>query len=619
MLRTLLALALASLAAAHADAATPSRIVFAATLAPTVSGEIYRVDPGGRRVDLSRSPFQDTAPLVSPDGKLVAFLSDRTGYRSVYVVGIDGRGPRRIGPRLGDLEPWLAWQPQGSRLALVAGSVQSLTLWLLEPGRKAHAIVHGAASPPSWSPDGRVVTTELDDLVRVHAYSAVGSPLWTAPALSAGSSWSHGGLLAARLPAGGVAVYDENGRRRFATAGRAAAWSPDGSHLAVLAGGGVAVLDTSGHRVLERRVPGVDQAGQNGIRWAGNDRVAVGGLPPGDGRSGVDLRTGRIWKPSNRWFATLSPDGRLAIETPAHGLTVSLRTVPTAGGPGTTYATLHGCYDDGGIVAADSPQFVPGSRSLVYASNCPEPFDNLWSVAPDGSGLHRITTVDAQQAWPALSPDGGRIAYGRSRYTGLSCKGCPSSIHVVGADGRGDRRLTNPSDLTYDVEPAWSPDGTRILFSRSSATTPGELMVVPAAGGEALDLHVVGDEPAWGPTRIAYTTPNSTSPGLWTAKPDGSDTQKVATGPFRSPAWSADGRLAYLSGRLGTAVFVGATRTTLPFQQVSSLAWSPDGTRFVVTARTSPTAPYDVYTVATDGTGVRRLTRNLDAASATWR
>jgi Tol biopolymer transport system component len=46
---------------------------------------------------------------------------------------------------------------------------------------------------------------------------------------------------------------------------------------------------------------------------------------------------------------------------------------------------------------------------------------------------------------------------------------------------------------------------------------------------------------------------------------------------------------------------------------VTSLAWSPDGAGLVVTARAEGTPAADVYSVALDGTHVRRLTTNLDA------
>jgi Tol biopolymer transport system component len=52
---------------------------------------------------------------------------------------------------------------------------------------------------------------------------------------------------------------------------------------------------------------------------------------------------------------------------------------------------------------------------------------------------------------------------------------------------------------------------------------------------------------------------------------------------------------------------------------VKSLAWSPDGTRFLVAARPRNAPTFDLYTVKTDGTGVRRLTTNLDVSGGDWR
>jgi Tol biopolymer transport system component len=63
---------------------------------------------------------------------------------------------------------------------------------------------------------------------------------------------------------------------------------------------------------------------------------------------------------------------------------------------------------------------------------------------------------------------------------------------------------------------------------------------------------------------------------------------------------------------------VGSTQTTLPFASASSLAWSPDGTRLVVTARNRRTAPADVYTVDADGTDLVRPTTNYNSSSASW-
>lgn len=88
------------------------------------------------------------------------------------------------------------------------------------------------------------------------------------------------------------------------------------------------------------------------------------------------------------------------------------------------------------------------------------------------------------------------------------------------------------------------------------------------------------------------------------------------------PVWSRDGRLAFLQGQGATAaIYDGTTTRTvqLPFAEIDSLAWSPDGTRFVVAGKRAGDADDDLYTVRTDGSGLRRLTRDLGVRSADWR
>src|SRR3954471_11466005 len=147
------------LGAGLSRASTPPSIVFPADRAPMVSDEIYRLDPNGRRVDLSRSPYRDTNPVVSSDGRRVAFISDRRGTTGLYEVGVNGRGlvvVLRNGrvPKLGAGSP-LAWQPHGRRLAVDFPS----TVAIVRPRRKAIYVrgqSFGSWQQP-WSPDGRVL------------------------------------------------------------------------------------------------------------------------------------------------------------------------------------------------------------------------------------------------------------------------------------------------------------------------------------------------------------------------------------------------------------------------------------------------------------------------------
>jgi Tol biopolymer transport system component len=645
--------------AASGRAGSPSLIVFSADRAPQLSGEIYRVDPNGHRVNLSRSPaYRDVDPVVSPDGKRVAFLSDRSGRLGVYEVGIGGRGLVRVArsARLsyvnwpGDEGAELSWQPHGGRLA-VASAGHNHDVWIVRPGHRSVHVrsinridgwsavdgrVHG------WSPDGRVLLVSVDGVDanpdRELGLSASGQTLWTIrKVVGASGSWSAHGLLAITTgsdAAGarhGIAVYDEarhlRFKVRFGVPDTRAYWSPDGSRLALASGRTLQVRTATGRLLLRKELKGLEQDLSLGsVAWDGNSHVVVFGYPDSPYPKIVDIRTGKTRTAPYRWSDPTSLDGKLAILTVPSGSVFWIQVARTAGGPPRTYTVVPGCDEDA-VWHGDAGQFqfVPGGRSIIYTSICFSPLRHLYSVAADGGSVQRITTTLSDDIQPALSRDGSEIAYSRSPCAGVFCQ-ASSGIHVINVGGSGEHGITNQACGRYgttwpngDVAPTWSPDGTTILFSRRDCRDSHELHTVPASGGALQDLGIAGDEPAWGPSRIAYVDSNSPH-RVWTANPDGSGPVRVGDG--FSPAWSGDGRLAYLTYPNGTtrgAILVAdSTRAALPFASVSSLNWSPDGTRLIVTARAKTTAPSDVYTVKPDGTDLVRLTTNYGASGASW-
>jgi Tol biopolymer transport system component len=632
------------LSAVSGRAAAPSRIVFTADRAPSVSGEIYRLDRSGHRVDLSNSPFQDSGPVVSQDGRRVAFFSDRSGALSVWEVGIDGRGLVQVGPSLappdmsgsGQFTWWgdyigccsvpLAWQPHGSRLAVIDSPAGGglPTLYILRQGAEPKKIFTGdVLENPGWSPDGKVLLA-WDDLREgvARAFLPSGRRLWSIGGAEKWS-WSPHGLLALSVRTGtgrrvtwsGLRVYDEQRQLRFAVHGSdpaAPGWSPDGHLLAALFDHKLEVLTAAGRLVLRTQISGTPDC--RNVVWASETRVIVGGsLLLNDSKCrvvGIDIRSGSRSPASSLWFETRSPNGKLAAVASQHGDRMAIGVAKTDNGARTTYAHFQACRPGLSPLPVTFLQFAGRSRSLVYASYCPGPYTNLYSIAPDGSGLQRITShADASQ--PALSPDGSRIAYAENK-----------AIRVIAGSGGTPAALTTPPTCPTQVpppyrppasSPSWSPDGKTILFTQTECDVPDELYTVPTSGGSPHSLGLTGDQPAWGPSRIAYVWG-----GIWTANPDGTNPVQIATSGM-DPAWSADGRLAYLTGTNNTTAVVDATQTQLPFTDVTSLAWSPDSSRFVVTARTFPTSPFDLYTVNTDGTDPTQLTHNYDALAASWR
>jgi Tol biopolymer transport system component len=156
---------------------------------------------------------------------------------------------------------------------------------------------------------------------------------------------------------------------------------------------------------------------------------------------------------------------------------------------------------------------------------------------------------------PAFSPDGSRIAFVSVPIGEES----PGGIFLSGPTGESRRRL---SDFGYD--PAWSPDGGRIVFATEGVKSPvmrlglSELWVVPSDGGEPSRLFV-GDavQPAWSPggQRIAFWGVHGGVRDIWTVREDGSDLVQVTDSQATdwNPVWGPDGRrLYFLSDRGGS-------------------------------------------------------------------
>lgn len=114
--------------------------------------------------------FINAMPSISPDGQMIVYLSDKSGYFDIYLMSaIDGRQIRRLvkGQRSQDFESFhslrssFAWSPNSDRIAFVSKRGQGDALYLLDVPRgrrlKRFQPEFDTMSYPAWAPDGESI------------------------------------------------------------------------------------------------------------------------------------------------------------------------------------------------------------------------------------------------------------------------------------------------------------------------------------------------------------------------------------------------------------------------------------------------------------------------------
>jgi len=120
--------------------------------------EIYLREMGsGKETRLTFNRIIDTSPAFSPNGKEIAFTSERSGTPQIYIMDIDGTNVRRITTE-GAYHDNPTWSPDGTRLAYVSRIENRFDIYTYN--FKDNSIIKltekaGRNENPAWSPDGR--------------------------------------------------------------------------------------------------------------------------------------------------------------------------------------------------------------------------------------------------------------------------------------------------------------------------------------------------------------------------------------------------------------------------------------------------------------------------------
>ncbi|MHB8912184.1 MAG: amidohydrolase family protein [Lysobacter sp.] len=539
-------------------------------LAFSLLGDLYRLPiGGGSATRVTTGPAWDVQPRFSPDGKALAFTSDRGGGNNLWRVGTDGGNATAVSAEDFRLLNNPAWTPDGRFLigrkhftgerSLGAGE-----LWLYH------------ASGPATGPGAGVQLTkqknDQQDLGEP-AVSPDGRHVYFSEDVSDGPTFQynknpHGVIYAIKR------LDRETGKTDtlVATPGGAVRPqpSPDGKSLAFVK----RVRDKSVLHVLDL-ASGAVRPVWDGLSHDQQEAWAIFGPYPNFDWT-PDSRSVVLWAQGKLWRVDIASGKATNIP-----FTASVEQTVTA--PLRFEQTL-----DEGRFAPKMIRDVATSadgRTLVFHA-----VGQLWRKRlPDGAPERLTGNDNLYEYQPSFSADGRRLLYTTWSDEALG------AIYVRDAGGAGlGKRLTQEKGFYYG--PRFSPDGKRIVYTKSGgggltgSLWSGDrgIYVMPADGGEAVRVAEEGEAPQFipdgtraGSYRIAYLTGDGLKKKLMSVGLHGEQPREVfdlkyvdAVSVSPDGQWIAFTELfnAYVAPLVttGSAVELSKDSKALPVTQVSA-------------------------------------------------
>ncbi|KTE02100.1 amidohydrolase [Sphingopyxis sp. H038] len=546
------------------------------TIAFDMLGDIYTMPiEGGTPTRIAEGLAYEHQPRFSPDGKRIAFVSDRAGGDNIWLMNRDGSDKKQISKEDFRLLNQPSWSPDGQ---FIVAKKHFTTGRSLGTGEVWMYHVSGGAGVPLVKKPNERHQKELGEPI----FAADGKSVFYTRNVTPGPIFEY--AQDSNTDLFHIERYNlEDGKVSTAASGPGGAVrptpSPDGKRLAFVRREG-----TQSKLYVKDLASGTEKKVYDMLDQDVQETWAVTGVYPN-----------MAWTPDSRDIVFWA-GGKLRRVSGAGG---DARIIPfSVNDDRTIVDATHPAVE----VAPDSfatkmPRWAevsPDGRSIVF-----ETLGKLWVKPATGGSARRLTAAkdDAMEAWPSWSRDGKSLVFVRWTDGGMG------EIHVVGAGGGASRKLTNSPG--HYAEPRFSPDGKTIVFERRGSggltsarwsEDPGVYRIA-AGGGAAERISSDGAKPQFASTsdRVFMVTAGDGKSQLVSTDMSGQDKRVHANGELVSDyEISPDGRTlafrqnydAYVTPLMpgGQDVSLGTKSGALPVTRVSGsgaeyMHWSDGGRR----------------------------------------
>ncbi|MBU0866052.1 MAG: amidohydrolase family protein [Alphaproteobacteria bacterium] len=546
------------------------------TIAFDLLGDIYTMPiEGGTPTRIAEGLAFEHQPRFSPDGKRIAFVSDRAGGDNIWLMNRDGSGKVQVSKEDFRLLNQPSWSPDGQ---FIVAKKHFTTGRSLGTGEVWMYHVSGGAGVPLVKKPNERHQKELGEPI----FAADGKSVFYTRNVTPGPIFEY--AQDSNTDLFHIERYDlQDAKVSTAASGAGGAVrptpSPDGKRLAF-----VRREATQSKLYVKDLASGTERKVYDALDQDVQETWAVTGVYPN-----------MAWTPDSRDILFWA-GGKLRRVSGQGG---EARVIPFS------------INDDRVIIDATHPavevapdsfttqmprwaEVSPDGRSVVF-----ETLGKLHIKPTSGGTARRLTAAkdDAMEAWPSWSRDGKSLVFVRWTDTGMG------EIHTIGAGGGASRKVTSVPGLY--AEPRFSPDGKTIVFERRRgggltstrwSEDPGVYRIA-ATGGTAERVSADGAKPQYGATsdRIFMVTAGDGKSHLVSTDLSGQDKRTHANGELVSDyEISPDGRTlafrqnydAYVTPLMpgGQDIALGTKSGALPVTRVSGsgaeyIHWSDGGRR----------------------------------------